>query len=98
MKSITAVASVAALFAQTALAQLDPIVVKGSKFFYGGNGTQFFIKGIAYQRMYRQFYRVETILRVTQRNITPTAHPQHPPPRNTRILSPMPNDADKTSH
>lgn len=50
MKSITAVAGVAALFAQTALAQLDPIVVKGSKFFYGGNGTQFFIKGIAYQR------------------------------------------------
>jgi hypothetical protein len=96
MKSITAVASVAALFAQTALAQLDPIVVKGSKFFYGGNGTQFFIKGVAYQRMYRQLYRVETILRVAQRNIAPTA--QHPPPRNTRILSPMPNDADKTSH
>jgi hypothetical protein len=52
MKSITAVASVAALFAQTALAQLDPIVVKGSKFFYGGNGTQFFIKGVAYQQEY----------------------------------------------
>jgi len=52
MKSFAAVAGAAALFAQTALAQLDPIVIKGSKFFYSGNGTQFFIKGIAYQQEY----------------------------------------------
>lgn len=30
----------AALFASTALAQVDPIVIKGSKFFYKTNGTQ----------------------------------------------------------
>ena len=50
MKTYAAIAGAAALFAQTALAQLDPIVIKGSKFFYGSNGTQFFMKGIAYQR------------------------------------------------
>jgi hypothetical protein len=29
---------------------MDEIVIKGSKFFYKGNGTQFFMQGIAYQR------------------------------------------------
>jgi hypothetical protein len=29
-----------ALFAATALAQVDPIVIKGNKFFYKTNGTQ----------------------------------------------------------
>jgi hypothetical protein len=35
-----------------ASAQIDPIVVKGSKFFYKTNGTQFFIRGVAYQRTF----------------------------------------------
>lgn len=30
----------AALFAATAVADVDPIVIKGSKFFYKSNGTQ----------------------------------------------------------
>lgn len=43
-------AGVAALFARSVYADLDPIVVKGAKFFYKTNGTQFFIQGVAYQR------------------------------------------------
>ncbi|KAL9101929.1 MAG: hypothetical protein Q9163_002867 [Psora crenata] len=37
-------------FAASTVAQLDPIVIKGSKFFYKTNGTEFFMKGIAYQQ------------------------------------------------
>jgi hypothetical protein len=33
-----------------AQAAVDPIVIKGQKFFYKSNGTQFFMKGVAYQR------------------------------------------------
>lgn len=42
--------AVLAGLAGSALADLDPIVIKGSKFFYKTNGTQFFIRGIGYQR------------------------------------------------
>jgi hypothetical protein len=40
----------AAALVTAASAAVDPIVIKGSKFFYKTNGTQFFMKGIAYQR------------------------------------------------
>jgi len=33
-----------------AQAAIDPIVIKGQKFFYKTNGTQFFMKGVAYQQ------------------------------------------------
>lgn len=40
----------AATLLSGASAAIDPIVIKGSKFFYKTNGTQFFMKGIAYQQ------------------------------------------------
>ena len=42
----------ATLFASSVLADVDPIVIKGSKFFYKSNDTQFYIKGVAYQQEY----------------------------------------------
>jgi hypothetical protein len=48
MRSFTVAAAAATLFASASA--IDPIVIKGSKFFYKTNGTQFFMKGVAYQQ------------------------------------------------
>ncbi|EON66999.1 hypothetical protein W97_06115 [Coniosporium apollinis CBS 100218] len=45
----TAIAAIGFL-ASSVTADVDPIVIKGSKFFYQSNGTQFFMKGVAYQQ------------------------------------------------
>ncbi|PTU18170.1 hypothetical protein P175DRAFT_0518578 [Aspergillus ochraceoroseus IBT 24754] len=52
MKLSNIIASTA-LFASSVLAaDLDPIVIKGSKFFYKSNNTQFYLRGVAYQQEY----------------------------------------------
>ncbi|KAI9927262.1 hypothetical protein ASPWEDRAFT_121651 [Aspergillus wentii DTO 134E9] len=43
--------AVAGALAGSAMA-IDPIVIKGSKFFYSGNNTQFYMRGVAYQQSY----------------------------------------------
>ncbi|KAK3055959.1 hypothetical protein LTR09_003193 [Extremus antarcticus] len=42
----------ASLFVSSNAQGADPIVIKGSKFFYKTNGTQFYIKGVAYQQSF----------------------------------------------
>ncbi|TVY88192.1 1,3-beta-glucanosyltransferase [Lachnellula willkommii] len=48
-KSTLLLTAVASLLFSGASATLDPIVIKGAKFFFNSNDTQFFIKGVAYQ-------------------------------------------------
>ncbi|EFR04589.1 1,3-beta-glucanosyltransferase gel3 [Nannizzia gypsea CBS 118893] len=49
LKTILSVALAACWALPVFAADLDPIVIKGSRFFYKTSGQQFFIKGVAYQ-------------------------------------------------
>ncbi|KAL4987644.1 Glucanosyltransferase-domain-containing protein [Aspergillus falconensis] len=52
MKFSLALAGVAALTSSALAADLPEITTKGNKLFYSNNGTEFFIRGVAYQQEY----------------------------------------------
>lgn len=49
-------AAVTAALATTVVADIDPIVIKGSKFFYSGNGTQLSVRRAANTGNYTNSY------------------------------------------
>jgi hypothetical protein len=65
MRGVTFAAAATALIA-SANAAIDPIVIKGSKFFYKTNGTQFFMNGVAYQRESNSDLRLVFSLQVAE--------------------------------
>ncbi|KAJ5212793.1 uncharacterized protein N7498_004439 [Penicillium cinerascens] len=60
-----------------AMADLDPIVIKGSEFFYSSNNTQFYRRGVAYQRMSNASALIKTMihLKLTFTHRTPATVP-----------------------
>ncbi|KIM98324.1 carbohydrate-binding module family 43 protein [Oidiodendron maius Zn] len=46
---VSTLLAAAASLATTVLADVDPIVIKGSHFFYKTNGSEYFVQGVAYQ-------------------------------------------------